>query len=667
VAHADYFGFSLSGSNGRCLLSDLVVTHNTEVSGLNLQEANLINRGLLSLGQVIQALVKQGQTGKQVHIPYRNSRLTRLLSNSIGGNSRTFMLLSCSPSPFNLKETLSTLRFGDAMKRIKNRSIQNIELTHAELKALLAVNQQENEQLKQRVTWLENQLRRATGGAAAGDDADDDIQVGHLPVPVTPIPSATGRHSKSPSAASVTSASVVTAAAISSPPDVSRNGGTSSREDDDDREARRQERIARTQARFMQQRDAAENVELERWQREQQQQGLWTTTIEPPSPESAVSSSAASSFSSASPVSGTPRPSSAAPSLLSSPEPSSSSSSSSSLSLSPASTTSSSSSSSSSPRVLEFTSPALAAAIPTGSSPARHHSAVEQRKPLQDAELPSSLLIRPSRDRNSAADLRQLLSSFLCPLSKKVMSDPVVALDGVTYERRALLAYFAKYPSSSAAAPLVSPSTGQLLASKVVVPNVLLQRMIRQFYPEALARQRRMVQSRGILSVSAPDGEGGLDAPYLSVLPEAVLSYLAEWMDARTLCRLGQTSREMLEGVASDKRLWKLMLLRQRMHFSAADMAKADADAEGRRGGGVGGGGGGAKALYRARVLLHRPQHLQQRDKEIAEWKASGGSGTATGVYLAAPPIAAASAAAVVARMAAQGRPRTSGGATPRR
>ena len=61
-----------------------------------------------ALGNVISALVD----GKSAHIPYRDSKLTRVLQESIGGNSKTSLLITCSPSIYNEQETVSTLRFG---------------------------------------------------------------------------------------------------------------------------------------------------------------------------------------------------------------------------------------------------------------------------------------------------------------------------------------------------------------------------------------------------------------------------------------------------------------------------------------------------------------------------------------------------------------------------
>ena len=80
----------------------------TGATGQTLEEAKKINKSLSSLGMVINALTD----GKSTHIPYRDSKLTRILQESLGGNSRTTLIINCSPSSFNEAETLSTLRFG---------------------------------------------------------------------------------------------------------------------------------------------------------------------------------------------------------------------------------------------------------------------------------------------------------------------------------------------------------------------------------------------------------------------------------------------------------------------------------------------------------------------------------------------------------------------------
>ena len=81
------------------------------------KEATKINLSLSALGNVISALVNE----KSKHIPYRASKLTRLLQDSLGGNSRTLMIACVSPGDNNYTETLSTLRYANRAKNIKNR------------------------------------------------------------------------------------------------------------------------------------------------------------------------------------------------------------------------------------------------------------------------------------------------------------------------------------------------------------------------------------------------------------------------------------------------------------------------------------------------------------------------------------------------------------------
>jgi kinesin family protein 5 len=79
----------------------------TGAAGSTLTEAKNINKSLTALGLVINALT-EGAT----HIPYRDSKLTRILQESLGGNSKTSLIITASPSIFNEAETISTLRFG---------------------------------------------------------------------------------------------------------------------------------------------------------------------------------------------------------------------------------------------------------------------------------------------------------------------------------------------------------------------------------------------------------------------------------------------------------------------------------------------------------------------------------------------------------------------------
>lgn len=107
-------------------------TKKTQAVGDRFKEGVNINYGLLALGNVISAL---GEGSKQVP-SYRNSKLTRLLQDSLGGNSLTLMIACVSPADYNLDETLSTLRYADRARRIKNKPIVNQEPKSAEINEL---------------------------------------------------------------------------------------------------------------------------------------------------------------------------------------------------------------------------------------------------------------------------------------------------------------------------------------------------------------------------------------------------------------------------------------------------------------------------------------------------------------------------------------------------
>lgn len=93
----------------------------TGATGARLKEGIKINLSLTALGNVISALVDQATTGKAKHIPYRDSKLTRLLQDSLGGNTKTVMVAAVGPADYNYDETLSTLRYANRAKNIKNK------------------------------------------------------------------------------------------------------------------------------------------------------------------------------------------------------------------------------------------------------------------------------------------------------------------------------------------------------------------------------------------------------------------------------------------------------------------------------------------------------------------------------------------------------------------
>ncbi|KAM6353837.1 chromosome-associated kinesin KIF4A isoform 2-T2 [Alca torda] len=123
----------------------------TKAEGDRLKEGININRGLLCLGNVISALGDENKKGG--FVPYRDSKLTRLLQDSLGGNSHTLMIACVSPADSNLEETLNTLRYADRARKIKNKPIVNIDPQAAEL-----------HNLKQQVQQLQVLLLQAHGG-----------------------------------------------------------------------------------------------------------------------------------------------------------------------------------------------------------------------------------------------------------------------------------------------------------------------------------------------------------------------------------------------------------------------------------------------------------------------------------------------------------------------
>ena len=95
----------------------------TGATGSVLKEGININKSLLALGNVIAALT--GEDNKIKHVPYRDSKLTRILQDSLGGNSRTSMIACCSPAESNYEETLNTLKYASRARNIENKPIIN--------------------------------------------------------------------------------------------------------------------------------------------------------------------------------------------------------------------------------------------------------------------------------------------------------------------------------------------------------------------------------------------------------------------------------------------------------------------------------------------------------------------------------------------------------------
>uniref|UniRef100_M4EHR9 Kinesin motor domain-containing protein n=1 Tax=Brassica campestris TaxID=3711 RepID=M4EHR9_BRACM len=119
----------------------------TGAAGERLKEAGNINRSLSQLGNLINILAEVSQTGKQRHIPYRDSRLTFLLQESLGGNAKLAMVCAVSPSQSCRSETFSTLRFAQRAKAIQNKAIVN-EVMQDDVNFLREVIRQLREELQ---------------------------------------------------------------------------------------------------------------------------------------------------------------------------------------------------------------------------------------------------------------------------------------------------------------------------------------------------------------------------------------------------------------------------------------------------------------------------------------------------------------------------------------
>ncbi|GAX81091.1 hypothetical protein CEUSTIGMA_g8525.t1 [Chlamydomonas eustigma] len=124
----------------------------TGASGDRFSEGVSINKGLMELGNVINALT-EGK--KRSHVPYRNSKLTRLLQDSLGGNSETLFVACVSPADKNHEQTLNTLRYASRARAIRNNLRLNNKLSPEEeleyLRTLVQQLQSENDQLKTRL------------------------------------------------------------------------------------------------------------------------------------------------------------------------------------------------------------------------------------------------------------------------------------------------------------------------------------------------------------------------------------------------------------------------------------------------------------------------------------------------------------------------------------
>ena len=140
--------------------------NSTGATGARLKEGCNINKSLLVLGNVINTLADKA-LGKKKDVlpPYRDSALTRILQNALGGNSKTVMICALSPASINYEETLSTLRYADRAKKIQNKAVVN-ESEHDKVVRLL---REENNDLKKKIEELSKKL---LGGTVEDEDKE---------------------------------------------------------------------------------------------------------------------------------------------------------------------------------------------------------------------------------------------------------------------------------------------------------------------------------------------------------------------------------------------------------------------------------------------------------------------------------------------------------------
>lgn len=138
----------------------------TGATGDRLKEGANINKSLSSLGNVISALADLSMGKKKVLVPYRDSVLTKLLQNALGGNSKTIMIAALSPADINYDETLGTLRYADRAKKIKNKAVVN----ENPMDKLIRELKEENEKLKKAMQSGDLSAMMASGAPSEGGD-----------------------------------------------------------------------------------------------------------------------------------------------------------------------------------------------------------------------------------------------------------------------------------------------------------------------------------------------------------------------------------------------------------------------------------------------------------------------------------------------------------------
>lgn len=138
----------------------------TGATGDRLKEGAAINKSLSALGNVINMLASDKVKGKSAHVPYRDSKLTRLLQESLGGNSLTVMVAAISPADYNFDESLSTLLYANRAKSIKNATRKNED-----------VNEKIIRELREEIERLRQMVVRPTSSSSVSSDGGHSASV----------------------------------------------------------------------------------------------------------------------------------------------------------------------------------------------------------------------------------------------------------------------------------------------------------------------------------------------------------------------------------------------------------------------------------------------------------------------------------------------------------
>lgn len=180
--------------SGKLYLVDLAGSEKigkTGAEGEVLEEAKNINKSLSALGNVISALAE----GTKTHIPYRDSKMTRILQEALGGNCRTTIIICASPALYNEAETKSTLMFGVRAKTIKNSVVANVELTADQWRRKYEKERDKNKRMSEELELMKRELERWRQGETVPEDERCEVKK-HLDLNLSQAANATGGHGR---------------------------------------------------------------------------------------------------------------------------------------------------------------------------------------------------------------------------------------------------------------------------------------------------------------------------------------------------------------------------------------------------------------------------------------------------------------------------------------